>query len=88
MASLSGNSAVSQGNSLPERLTALAHFELSSQLLTGALFLQALAFAKEALEGFEESTGSSREAALDATRQAADYSQLAHKLMRAVYKGK
>ena len=50
--------------------------------------LQALAFAKEAVEGFEESTGSSREAALDATRQAADFAQLAHKLMRAVYKGK
>ena len=40
------------------------------------------------MEGFEESTGSSREAALDATRQAADFAQLAHKLMRAVYKGK
>lgn len=40
------------------------------------------------MEGFEASTGASREAALDATRQAADYSQLAHKLMRAVYKTK
>lgn len=79
---------MSQGHDLPERSAALAHIELISRLLSGALFLQALAFAKEALEGFEESTGSSREAALDATRQAADYSQLAHKLMRAVYKGK
>jgi len=79
---------LSHGHNVPERLTALAHLELIFQLLSGALFLQALAFAKEALEGFEESTGSSREAALDATRQAADYSQLAHKLMRAVYKGK
>jgi len=79
---------LSQGHHLQEHLTALAHLGLISQLLTGALSLQALAFAKEALEGFEESTGSSREAALDATRQAADYSQLAHKLMRAVYKGK
>ena len=40
------------------------------------------------MEGFEASTGSSREAALDATRQAADFAQLAHKLMRAVYKSK
>lgn len=49
---------------------------------------QALKFAKEAVEGFEQSTAASREAALDATRQAADFSQLAHKLMRAVYKAK
>ncbi|CAL5220251.1 g2231 [Coccomyxa viridis] len=49
---------------------------------------KALGFAKEAVEGFEESTAGSREAGLDATRQAADYSQLAHKLMRAVYSNK
>ncbi|CAL8470616.1 g10158 [Coccomyxa elongata] len=49
---------------------------------------KALKFAKEAVEGFEQSTAASREAALDATRQAADFSQLAHKLMRAVYKAK
>ena len=50
--------------------------------------LQALGFAKDAVQGFEESTAGSREAGLDATRQAADYSQLAHKLMRAVYSNK
>ena len=52
------------------------------------LMLQALKFAKEAVEGYEVSTAASRESALDATRQAADFSQLAHKLMRAVYKAK
>jgi hypothetical protein len=40
------------------------------------------------VKGFEASTTASREAALDATRQASDFSQLAHKLMRAVYKSK
>ncbi|KAK9904020.1 hypothetical protein WJX75_002682 [Coccomyxa subellipsoidea] len=49
---------------------------------------KALKFAKEAVEGYEVSTAASRESALDATRQAADFSQLAHKLMRAVYKAK
>jgi hypothetical protein len=47
---------------------------------------QALAFAREAVAGYEACTAASREAALDATRQASDFSQLAHKLMRAVYK--
>jgi hypothetical protein len=52
------------------------------------MFWQALAFARDAVQGYEESTSTSREAALEASRQAADFSQLAHKLMRAVYKGK
>ena len=38
------------------------------------------------MAGYEACTAASREAALDATRQASDFSQLAHKLMRAVYK--
>lgn len=59
------------------------HVELTDLSMVAA---QALKFAKEAVEGYEESTAASREAALDATRQAADFSQLAHKLMRAVYK--
>ena len=54
----------------------------------GLACAQALVFAKEAVAGYEECTSASREAALDATRQASDFSQLAHKLMRAVYKAK
>jgi hypothetical protein len=49
---------------------------------------QALVFANEAVEGWEAGTVASRCAAQEAAKQAAEFSQLAHKLMRAVYKAK
>ena len=45
-------------------------------------------FANEAVEGWEAGTVASRGAAQEAAKQAAEFSQLAHKLMRAVYKAK
>lgn len=49
---------------------------------------QALVFANEAVLGWEAGTVASRCAAQEAAKQAAEFSQLAHKLMRAVYKAK
>ena len=49
---------------------------------------QALVFANEAVEGWEAGTVASRCAAQEAAKQAAEFSQLAHKLMRAVYRAK
>ena len=45
-------------------------------------------FANEAVEGWEAGTVASRCAAQEAAKQAAEFSQLAHKLMRAVYSNK